>query len=340
MFNKEIKCLHSHQKKKTKNKTKKTKNFQKAKTKREEKKIQNKQTNKAENQPLLETCRHEPPPGLPPREGVSGPWRRSGRGARRGDRGRATPQEPPGRRRRRPGAARETAGPARGPGPGRQERDWSGAERCPGGSSRHPGGRQVRDPAPPRGRRPGRPARRGRPRTPPPELSGALAPGSPLGPADAPFPSFAFCPVPILPFPGSSWVGGKLSHQPFLLKLFPPPSTPPLTFSHSVACLPGQGWVKNLGCGAGRPPFHPRMPPRGQCQWLLASRDSISSRWGLGRSSVRCPSPVPPAGFGASNGSSALIAKVEKTTRERNEPLNMFSERIRVWKSNQHSPFS
>lgn len=220
MFNKEIKCLHSHQKKKKqKTKPKKPKISKKQKQKERKKKIQNKQTNKAENQPLLETCRHEPPPGLPPREGVSGPWRRSGRGARRGDRGRATPQEPPGRRRRRPGAARETAGPARGPGPGRQERDWSGAERCPGGSSRHPGGRQVRDPAPPRGRRPGRPARRGRPRTPPPELSGALAPGSPLGPADAPFPSFAFCPVPILPFPGSSWVGGKLPHQPFLLKL-------------------------------------------------------------------------------------------------------------------------
>lgn len=100
MFNKEIKCLNSHKKKQ---KTKK-KYIQKSKNKKREKerkKIQNKQTNKAQptstsNQPAQATRVCHPGGGSLARGGgVAG-------GIVRGTEA-ETPQEPPGRRRRRPG---------------------------------------------------------------------------------------------------------------------------------------------------------------------------------------------------------------------------------------------
>lgn len=228
-----------------------------------------------------------------------------------------TPQEPPGRRRRSPGEAREQRAPARGSGLGRQKWDWSEVERCQGGNSRHPSGRQVREPAPlrggpgaaPRAEPPGRPpSRAGRsPRAP---LAAPRITPSSLAPS-----SVSRILPPCRLGVGGGW-GGSYPTKPSLLKLsFPPPSTPPLTFSQSVSCLSGQSWVEDSGCGVGSRSSHPRIPPRGQCQWLLASRDRcLPLSWGFGALECEawCPSPGLQAGFGASSESVTLLAKVEK----------------------------
>lgn len=90
MFNKEIKCLTSHQKKTAKSKTKKKekKKIQKQKQKEREGKKKPKQTNKAEP---TSTCKQQAQTAyLPPREGVSGPALERWQGDRQGDRGRVT----------------------------------------------------------------------------------------------------------------------------------------------------------------------------------------------------------------------------------------------------------
>ena len=112
MFNKEIKCLNSHQKKKKKPNQKK-KNSKKQKQKERGEKTKNPKPNKQTSKAEPTSTSHQPaqPPVscLPPREGGLRPPVEELQG--QGDRGRATPWEPPGRRRRRPGEASETAGP-------------------------------------------------------------------------------------------------------------------------------------------------------------------------------------------------------------------------------------
>lgn len=93
MFNKEIKCLNSHQKKKKK-KAKQTKKFQKAKTKREKERKKKSKTNKQTNKTQPASTSNQPAQATRvchPERGVSGPWWRSCRGDRQGDRGRETP---------------------------------------------------------------------------------------------------------------------------------------------------------------------------------------------------------------------------------------------------------
>lgn len=86
MFNKEIKCLTSHQKKNSKKQNQKKKKIQKQNKKRGGKKT--KQTNKAEP---TSTCKQRARAAyLPPREGVSGPALELWQGDRQGDRGRVT----------------------------------------------------------------------------------------------------------------------------------------------------------------------------------------------------------------------------------------------------------
>ena len=232
MFNKEIKCLNSHQKKKKKtnkkNQTKKKK-FPKSKNKkREEKKqkqkIQN-QTNKQtrQNQPLLQTSRHSHPclachaerGGLrPPVEELQG----------QGDRGRVTPWEPPGRRRRRPGEASETAGPrARRLGAGAPEVGLERTRAMPRRKQQAPKRAAGKRPGSARGgpaRRPGGPgrqllARAPRDATPLACLSGASAPVPRSAPLITPS-SLAFSSLPCPPLSRLRLGGGgKLSHQAF-----------------------------------------------------------------------------------------------------------------------------
>lgn len=90
MFNKEIKCLTSHQKKNSKkqNQKKKEKKKSKSKNKKREREKKPKQTNKAEP---TSTCKQQAQTAyLPPREGVSGPALERWQGDRQGDRGRVT----------------------------------------------------------------------------------------------------------------------------------------------------------------------------------------------------------------------------------------------------------
>lgn len=89
MFNKEIKCLTSHQKKQQKAKPKKKeKKKSKSKNKKREREKKPKQTNKAEP---TSTCKQQAQTAyLPPREGVSGPALERWQGDRQGDRGRVT----------------------------------------------------------------------------------------------------------------------------------------------------------------------------------------------------------------------------------------------------------
>lgn len=85
MFNKEIKCLTSHQKN-SKKQNQKKKKIQKQNKKRGGKKT--KQTNKAEP---TSTCKQQARATyLPPREGVSGPALERWQGDLQGDRGRVT----------------------------------------------------------------------------------------------------------------------------------------------------------------------------------------------------------------------------------------------------------
>lgn len=217
MFNKEIKCLNSHQKKK-KSQTNKQK-IPKSKNKRErgkKKNIQNKQTNKqGAAKPVLQTSRHEPPGSALPSGGspalgggVAGgivggtEAERRPRSHRAGGGGRAE-------RRARPRA------PARGSGPGRQQRDRTEVERCQGGNSRHPSGRQVRDPASRRGCAAGLPCAPSpspallaarTPRRHPARLRGSRS-GAPILPADNPILSRLLRSPPRLPSRASGGVG-------------------------------------------------------------------------------------------------------------------------------------
>lgn len=111
------------------------------------------------------------------------------------------------------------------------------------------------------------------------------------------------------------------------------PSTPPLTFSSSLAsCLWSQSWIVDLGCKEGRGPPPPLLIPlRGQCWRLLASRERVSSHWSSGLASVRLLQAgcCMQAGFGAvSHEGVALVAKVQKAPPEMSEALNVFSKRI------------
>lgn len=96
----------------------------------------------------------------------------------------------------------------------------------------------------------------------------------------------------------SGWWQGSCPTKPSSLKLFlPPPSTPPLTFSSSLAfCLWSQSCIVDLGCREGRDPPHPS-----ERSVLAASGlqgQSLPSLWLRACKCEACPRPGLQAGFG------------------------------------------
>lgn len=137
---------------------------------------------------------------------------------------------------------------------------------------------------------------------------------------------------PIFPSPGSLWVvvAGKRPTKPSWFKLFlPPPSTPPLTFSPSLAsCLWNQSRIMDLGCrGREIAPSHPS-----ERSVLMASGLQGQCLQSLGLSACKCvawPSLGLQAGFGAvSHEGVALVAKVQKAPPEMSGVLDVFSKRF------------